>query len=167
MNHWWVCAALLCAGCASTGEDEGAHIADVRFIDINGQPAGEATLFRVADGVRIVTNLPGLPGREHGFHIHSVGECRPPTFESAGAHFNPTGKQHGRLNPAGPHLGDLPNIERPMFIIKVKDVEITGLQGLFDNNGSALVVHQQGDDLRSDPSGNSGPRIRCGVIAPR
>ena len=158
---------MACAACASTRENEGTHIADVRFIDANGQPAGDAAVYQVSEGILISARLPGLPGREHGFHIHTVGDCRPPAFESAGGHFNPTGKQHGRLNPAGPHVGDMPNAERSTVIFTVRDVQLTGPQGLFDTDGSALVIHAQPDDLKTDPSGNSGPRIRCGVITPR
>lgn len=164
-KFWWL--ALACAACASTRKNEGTHIGDVRFIDANGQPAGDAAVYAVSEGILIVANLPGLPGREHGFHIHAVGECQPPTFDSAGPHLNPTSKQHGRLNPAGPHLGDMPNVERSTATVTVRDLQPTGAAGLFDTNGAALVVHAQADDLRTDPSGNSGARIRCGVITPR
>lgn len=155
--------AALVAGCASTGEDLGTHVANVRFVDTRGQPAGDATLYSVANGVRIVANLPGVSDREYGFHIHSVGECNAPMFESAGPHYDPAGRQHGRLNPAGPHLGDLPNVRRP--IINVIAEGITPDQ-LLDRDGAALILHANQDDLRTDPSGNSGARIRCGVIHP-
>ena len=165
MRKWWLLCALALAGCASAG-DLGTLVGRVRFVDVNGAPNGEASLFAVPDGIRIVANLPGLPVGDHGFHFHSVGECQRPTFETAGPHYNPSGRQHGRLNPNGPHLGDLPNIERGRTNINivVPGIRVDGVGGLLDADGAALVVHANGDDLKTDPSGNSGARIRCGVI---
>ncbi len=156
---------LWLAGCAGATADENL-VGRVRFIDAQGQPAGEAWLFAENGSMRVTADLPGLPEGEHGFHFHAVGTCTPPGFESAGGHFNPTNRQHGRLNPNGPHLGDLPNIERgrTRFSLSVPGVQIDGANGLLDSNGAALVVHQSADDLRTDPSGNSGARIRCGVV---
>jgi Cu-Zn family superoxide dismutase len=96
-----------------------------------------------------------------------VGKCNGPAIDSAGGHYNPTGKEHGTLNPNGHHLGDLPNLSTTRVTLTVPGVNVTGAGGLFDSDGASLVVHSQADDLRTDPSGNSGARIRCGVITPR
>ena len=119
--------------------------------------------------MQISATFTGLPPGAHAFHIHEVGKCEPP-FESAGKHFNPTGKQHGKDNPAGPHGGDLPNIEVPStgrvkIDVTVKDVSLDGGRaGLLDADGAALVVHEGVDDHKSDPAGNSGKPLACGVI---
>jgi Cu-Zn family superoxide dismutase len=120
----------------------------------------------VPEGIFVSAELPGLPEGNHGFHFHAVGTCTPPGFESAGGHFNPTGKQHGLDNPNGHHLGDMPNIERGRTSVgvTVRGLQLTGPTGLLDNDGAALVVHAGPDDQKTDPSGNSGARIRCGVV---
>lgn len=155
---------VLAAGCASGGRNEEDSFASVNFVDANGQPAGTALLYQTGDGVRVRANLPGLPAGEHGFHFHTVGQCTPPDFTSAGAHFNPTGRQHGHQNAAGPHLGDLPNVNRNPMTVSAAGLVVAGANGLLDADGAALVVHANADDHRTDPSGNSGARIRCGVI---
>ena len=155
---------VMAAGCASRGSSPDEQFASVNFIDAAGRPAGTALLYNTEKGVQVTANLPGLPGGEHGFHFHMVGQCTPPDFTSAGAHFNPTAKQHGRQNPAGPHLGDLPNVNRNPMIVSAEGVVVSGANGLLDADGAALVVHANADDQRTDPSGNSGARIRCGVI---
>lgn len=139
-----------------------------------GATVGEATLEAVEDGVRIRLEGSDLPPGSHGFHIHENGECTPPTFESAGGHFNPTNASHGLEDPAGPHLGDLPNIEVGVngtvtvdVIARGVTLAETGETSLVAGNGTALVVHAQPDDNVSDPSGNAGDRIACGVITQR
>jgi Cu-Zn family superoxide dismutase len=149
--------------CASSSDD-GTLVGRARLIDANGQPAGEATFWAVTDGMRVVATLPNLPAGAHGFHVHSVGSCQPPGFESAGPHHNPTHREHGTQNPNGPHAGDLPNVDQASVNFLVAGLQATGATGIFDADGSALVVHAQADDLRTDPSGNAGARIRCGVI---
>lgn len=136
-----------------------------------GQAVGEAILTQERDGVRIAATFTGLPPGTRAFHIHEVGRCEPP-FESAGAHFNPTGKQHGMLNPKGPHAGDLPNIEvragGPTKVETVaRGVSLDGRHGLLEGDGTSLVVHEGADDHRTDPAGESGKRIACGVITRR
>ena len=159
-----VAAAVALAGCASAGDDFGTLVGRARLIDANGQPAGEASLYSVAEGTRVVAELPNLPAGAHGFHFHAVGNCQAPGFDSAGAHFNPTNKKHGLQNPSGPHLGDLPNVSSTRVNLVALGVQVTGTNGLLDADGAALVLHANPDDLRTDPSGNSGARIRCGVI---
>jgi len=112
----------------------------------------------------------GLPPGTKAVHIHDVGQCTPPSFESAGPHFNPTKAQHGLENRKGPHAGDLPNMtvnDTGQGHLEVTNSRVTlkaGPTSLFDENGSALVVHEGPDDMRSEPAGNSGARIACGVI---
>lgn len=154
---------LVTTGCAS-GADSEALVGRVRFIDTTGQAAGEASLYQAAQGIRITGTLPNIPAGTHGFHVHAVGECTGPTFESAGPHFNPTQREHGRLNPNGPHTGDLPNVIGSAVNVVVGGLQMIGPNGVLDANGAALVLHANADDERTDPSGNSGARIRCGVI---
>lgn len=153
------------AACASSGSSNGGTLVGrAQLIDGNGQPAGEARLFSVAEGIRVEATLPGVTQSGHGFHVHSVGRCDPPSFESAGPHHNPTNREHGLQNPNGPHAGDLPNVDRTSVSFVVPGLTVTGPNSIFDADGSALVLHADPDDMRTDPSGNSGARIRCGVI---
>jgi Cu-Zn family superoxide dismutase len=137
------------------------------------QPVGEVTLTQTPHGVLVTTSVHDLPPGEHGFHIHEKGECVPP-FTSAGAHFNPRGAAHGYENPKGAHAGDLPNLIVPAdgklrveFLAKGVTLEKGKPGSLFDADGSTLVLHAAEDDYRSDPAGNSGDRIACGVIDSR
>jgi Cu-Zn family superoxide dismutase len=166
------CAAL--AGCSSMQPvGDTTAIADLRTA--SGQTVGTAQLTQVGPGVRIVLEARGVPPGLHGFHIHAVGKCDPPDFSSAGQHFNPTGKQHGALNPAGSHAGDLPNLNvGPDGVGRLETTTEqitlgTGPTSVWDADGSALVLHAAPDDFKTDPTGNAGARIACGVItkAPR
>jgi Cu-Zn family superoxide dismutase len=146
-----------------------AQSARAELKDANGNTVGEAVLEQRGADVRITANFTGIPPGTHAFHIHEVGKCEPP-FESAGGHFNPTGKQHGKDNPRGAHAGDLPNIEVPANgRVKVESTAMgvslgADRNGLLDADGSALVVHEGADDYKSDPAGNAGKRIACGVV---
>lgn len=159
-------AVLLCGLVAGTAE---ARTAKAELKDTAGKKVGEAKLEQTRDGVRIIATFTGLPPGTRAFHIHEVGKCEAP-FETAGKHFNPEGKQHGMENPAGPHAGDLPNIQVPQNgRVKVealaRGVSLEGGTGnLLDADGSALVVHAKADDNKTDPAGNAGDRIACGVI---
>lgn len=140
--------------------------------DAQGTEVGTATFTQEGDGVRIEYQLTSLPAGEHGFHLHQTGSCQAPTFESAGGHFNPDNRSHGFNHPQGPHAGDLPNItiSDPGDTVTGDYVNdrITLAEGasnsLFDADGTALIVHAQPDDNESQPSGNAGDRIACGVI---
>jgi Cu-Zn family superoxide dismutase len=163
MKKWFVLGVVAAAACAS-GQSEGPPAARVRFVDANGQAAGEVSLYPSSDGTRVVGELPNMPAGAHGFHFHTTGSCQPPGFESAGAHFNPTNKRHGLQNPQGPHFGDMPNVSTSRVNLFVPGLQLTGTNGLLDSDGAAIVLHANPDDLRTDPSGNSGARIRCGVV---
>jgi Cu-Zn family superoxide dismutase len=163
--------ALLVGGCAAMSQPTpGDNVATVALTNANGQPVGTAKLDQLNSGVRVILEMRGMPPGAHGVHIHEAGKCDPPAFTSAGGHFNPSGKQHGALNPQGSHAGDLPNItigsdgtgrlESMSEAISIG----SGPMSLFDADGSALVVHAGPDDFKTDPAGNSGARIACGVI---
>jgi Cu-Zn family superoxide dismutase len=144
---------------------------EVHLIDRQGQHAGTAILKAEAEGVSIQLEVSGLPPGPKGIHLHETGSCEPPAFESAGSHLNPDGKQHGLENPQGPHLGDLPNLGvdadgNAETTIEVRDAMLTGddPKALLKPGGTALVIHAQADDNRTDPSGDSGDRLVCGVI---
>jgi len=166
--------SLALAGCvgrqvatADTTPTMGTARADLR--NVQGSLVGTATLEQTPNGVLITADIANLPAGTHAIHIHAVGRCDPP-FESAGGHFNPTLRQHGARNPQGDHAGDLPNIYVPTsgatrveMITRAVSFETSGT-GLFDADGSSLVVHAAADDYRTDPAGASGNRIACGVV---
>ena len=136
-----------------------------------GETIGEILLKETSKGVEITTQLSGLQPGVKAIHIHEVGKCEAPTFESAGAHFNPTNKKHGVENPEGHHLGDLPNLEvdqdgsvQLTFITPNITLQKGKEFSLFDEDGSSFVIHEKADDYKTDPAGNSGARIACGVI---
>ncbi|MDN4525592.1 superoxide dismutase family protein [Fictibacillus fluitans] len=143
----------------------------VQLMDSKGKQAGTATLEQAAEGVKVKVEAKGLTPGKHGIHFHENGVCEVPIFESAGKHFNTMKKQHGFENPKGPHVGDLKNITADQSGKASGDLmsSLVTLQEGKDNSllkegGTALVVHAQADDYKTDPSGNSGDRILCGVI---
>jgi Cu-Zn family superoxide dismutase len=135
-----------------------------------GEVVGQATFTQQADGVMLMAEVKGLPAGEHGIHVHEVGKCDAPDFMSAGGHYNPAAKQHGLENPMGAHAGDMPNLTvggdgTGEFEFMLKGVTLeSGTGTLFKQDGTALVIHAAADDEKTDPSGNSGARIACGVI---
>jgi len=167
MTSWIPGLALGCVLLAGVAEAQPKASADIK--DATGTTVGEAILEERDGGVDITVTFTGLRPGQHAFHIHETGRCDPP-FESAGGHFNPTGRQHGKDNPKGPHLGDLPNLDVPASgrvktQVTVKDVTIAGdRHPLLDADGAALVVHEGADDYKSDPAGNAGDPLACGVI---
>ena len=141
--------------------------------NVNGAPIGTAELWQDSNGlVNVDIASLALPPGTHGIHFHSVGKCEGGTtaFSTAGAHYNPLSKEHGLENPRGPHAGDAPNIVTPAggvgkVAFSTNRVSLTpGTISLFDADGSAVVVHASADDQVSQPAGNSGARIACGVV---
>ena len=148
-----------------------AQTAEVELLNSEGKKVGSATLTEQPAGVNISLQAWKLSPGPHGFHIHAVGKCDPPDFTSAGGHFNPDGKKHGLKNSAGAHAGDLPNLvvgPDGTAAVEVMASQVTfrpGINSLFGRNGSALVIHAAPDDDMTDPAGNAGARIACGVIS--
>ncbi len=132
-----------------------------------GAPAGTARVVPTDGALRISLQAEGLPAGEHGVHIHMTGRCDAPDFESAGSHWNPTDAHHGLENPQGQHAGDMPNLMIDQNGRGTLDYTLKGgdLTGLLDADGAAIIVHATADDQKTDPSGNSGGRIACGVFA--
>lgn len=156
-------------GAADTGVDASAATVAVR--DAAGRDLGTLTVTEGAAGLALAGTLAGLPPGEHAIHLHTVGRCEPP-FESAGGHWNPTNAEHGRDNPQGPHLGDMPNLTVGAdSTVQVQAATpggtLRGANALLDADGAAVVVHAAADDYRTDPSGEAGARIACGVVTGR
>jgi Cu-Zn family superoxide dismutase len=168
LRLWLVVIALCCASAAFGQMDSLTAHADI--VGVQDQKIGTATFSQTDSGVEIKLDVSKLPPGTHGIHVHSVGKCEGPDFKSAGGHLNPEGKKHGTDNPEGPHAGDMPNIEvgsdgQAHMTIIAKGVTLdSGPNSLFHDGGTALVIHEKADDYKTDPSGNSGNRIACGVI---
>lgn len=160
-------------GCAEVREPAGGP--PMPLVNSSGQTIGEVHAWQTAGGVTFRIDATGLPHGIHGIHVHSVGRCDPPDFASAGPHWNPAGRKHGFNNPAGPHAGDLYNVEVAAngalgATLTLPGASLTAPAGtpgaLLDADGASLVLHAQADDYVTDPSGNSGARIACAVIRP-
>jgi Cu-Zn family superoxide dismutase len=138
--------------------------------DAQGKEVGAATFTAGEGGVKLAVEVHGLPPGPHGIHVHGVGKCEAPEFKSAGPHFNPSQKKHGLENPAGHHEGDMPNLTvgpdgKGKLQATLDGVTLgAGSRSLFGPEGTALVVHADPDDEKTDPAGNSGARIACGVV---
>ena len=165
MRNLLLLVPLLAAGCA-TAEPQGG--APMPLVNAGGQTIGTVRAWQTAGGVTFRIEATGLPHGVHGVHVHAMGRCDPPDFTSAGSHWNPLGKKHGVNNPAGPHAGDLPNVEVAANGVLGSTVVLPGasMASLLDADGAALVIHAAPDDYMTDPSGNSGARIACAVIRP-
>ncbi len=172
----WV---LGCAGATARPADEAPGpaeairpltVAVATLVDSTGAQIGVATLSDSAGSARLGLSIGGLTPGVHGLHVHAQGTCTPPSFESAGPHFNPDGKKHGTRNPDGPHAGDLPNLRAgangsadTSFAVQA-DLATSGSRFLLQPGGTAIVVHAGPDDEVTDPSGTSGARVACGVF---
>lgn len=168
-------AAFACSPSPGTGGPAPETVASGTFHDSAGARTGVATLIDTAGALRLDLSASQLSPGPHGLHFHSTAVCTPPDFKSAGGHFNPEGKEHGRLNPNGPHAGDLPNIYAgtdgsvDTSITLSHDLGTSGSHSILQPSdtspgGVALVIHAGPDDERTDPSGNSGDRVACAVI---
>lgn len=169
--------ALLASACAPNSpsvEAQRARLADgarVEMKDAHGKTVGTLTIAPHSNGGVLFTGrLTDMPAGVHGIHIHDSGKCDPPDFKSAGAHFNPSGKQHGEFNAQGHHEGDMGNVRvdpSGSAEISLMNESVTlsaGPSSLLKPGGTSLVLHANADDQKTDPSGNSGDRIACGVI---
>lgn len=166
----WYFLIGLCGVTIAFGQAAPSPSAHADIVNGQGQKIGTAKLAQTSAGVQFDLNVSQLPPGMHGIHVHTAGKCETPGFASAGGHFNPDMKKHGKDNPDGPHAGDLTNLEvgadgaaKTTFVsagVTLGD----GPNSLFHDGGTALVIHEKVDDYKTDPSGNSGARIACGVI---
>lgn len=163
-----LCAVfILSTGIAAAGDEVKAR-AEIR--DAAGKTMGTATLTEEKEGVKIKLKVSGLSPGRHGFHLHEKGVCEPPDFKSAGGHFNPFGREHGARNPKGKHAGDLPNLEAredgtaEAAVVAEGTTLGKGAGSLLKEGGTSIVIHAAPDDELTDPAGNSGARIACGVV---
>jgi Cu-Zn family superoxide dismutase len=158
------------AAAVSAGAESHAMLgATAKMADADGNDVGVVTFNAPIDGQGVVVEatLVNLPAGTHAIHVHETGKCDAPDFKSAGGHLNPDGKKHGILNPEGMHAGDLPNlfvpesgeIHQEMFATK-----LTLDDAMFDDDGAAVIIHAGADDYKTDPAGDAGGRIACGVI---
>ncbi len=137
-----------------------------------GQDAGTLTLKQAKTGVQVSGKLMNLTPGDHGIHVHQKAACDAPDFKSAGGHFNPDNKQHGSKNPAGPHAGDMPaNLTigadgsgKVNFVATGISLKPDAANSILANGGTSIIVHEKADDMMTDPSGNSGARVACGVV---
>jgi Cu-Zn family superoxide dismutase len=152
------------------GAEKGPKSAKAELKNAQGQKVGNVSFKQALDGIDISLKVFNLPPGQHAFHIHTVGKCDPPDFKTAGGHLNPQNMKHGMKNPSGPHAGDLPNITvgkngKGKIVLLNKRVTLTpGSNSLFHEGGTALIIHEKADDETTDPTGNAGNRIACGVI---
>jgi superoxide dismutase, Cu-Zn family len=162
--------AAVLAGCAAPEKEArymaGHFRAQADLMTPAGEKVGTAIAEEVDGAIRVMVEAKGLPAGPHGTHVHTTGKCEGPDFASAGGHWNPGAHQHGKENPMGPHEGDMPNLrigddgrDRTIFTLPGGT-----FAGLMDADGAALVIHAGEDDYKTDPSGNSGGRIACGVF---
>lgn len=154
-----------------TKEEEASKSVMVTMKDAEGNEVGTAEITEENKGVTINLQASDLPEGEHGFHIHETGKCEAPDFKSAGGHFNPADVSHGTESEDGPHAGDMENLEVSadgMVEKEIMNEKVTLAEGednsLLKEGGTALVIHAGADDMESQPSGDAGDRIACGVI---
>jgi Cu-Zn family superoxide dismutase len=154
----------------STGAWAAKQQAKAELKNAQEQDVGTATVTPTKTGVRIALNLHSLPAGEHAIHIHETGKCEAPDFKTAGGHFNPGQRHHGKMNPEGKHAGDMDNItvksdgKLRLTIVNTGSNLGSGPDSLFKEGGTAIVIHEKPDDYKTDPAGNAGARIACGVI---
>ncbi len=178
-GRWWMMAVLApfvgvaAVGVAATAQDaKPVKTIKVDLVNREGQPAGKAVFVQKKNGVEVKVSLQNTSFGDHGVHIHQNPSCEGPDFKSAGGHFNPDGKQHGFQNAMGHHAGDTPaNLSvgedhkgMAKYMLTAVTLQPGAPNSLLSNGGTSLIVHEHADDMKTDPSGNSGNRIACGVI---
>ena len=162
-----VVPAILAGACALQGPGaEGPWSAPIPLVGANGVALGTVGVGVINGSARFSIHANGLAPGVHGIHVHGVGKCEGPKFESAGPHWNPASRHHGMQNPQGPHAGDLPNVTvgADGRLDTTVTADGSSLATLLDADGAALVIHADPDDYKTDPSGNSGGRIACAVL---
>ncbi|SCW69606.1 superoxide dismutase, Cu-Zn family [Sphingobium faniae] len=162
------------AACATTSHEPAsiaeAPVAHAKLLSGDGVARGEAKVTQAADGLHVFVRGTGLTPGLHAVHIHTTGTCTAPDFTSAGGHWNPTGHQHGKDNPQGMHMGDMPNMlagsdgSGEMEYVIAGGAINSGAMPLLDTDGAAIIIHAQADDNKTDPAGNAGSRVACGVL---
>ena len=168
MNKLFFVLLFVLSACMQSDSDT---VMEIEMRDAAGDSLGTATLTERPEGVQIKLALEGLAPGLHGIHVHENPKCEAPDFISAGEHLNPDGKKHGLMNPEGPHLGDLPNLEADasgkvdVELILAEATLLDGKNSITKGDGTSLIIHESVDDGYSQPSGDSGVRIVCGVIS--
>jgi Cu-Zn family superoxide dismutase len=163
-------AAVLIAGGSTAAFAKAAPSATAVLLAADGVQTGKAKVVETTAGLDVTVWIKGLPGGAHAAHVHTTGTCTPPDFASAGGHWNPEHKQHGKDNPMGMHMGDMPNVMldaagKGMLKFTIPGAKLTsGPEPLLDADGAAIVIHAQPDDMKTDPTGNAGGRLACGVL---
>ena len=162
-------STIALSACQSIDQIPTERVASARMMLANGVPAGTAQLVANGDNLSLALAATGITPGEHGFHLHTTGECKRPDFKSAGGHLNPLDEGHGLDDDDGSHLGDLPNLLVPASGTVTTTVDLRGSRAqiedyIFDSDGTAVMIHADPDDGISDPAGNAGPRIACGVL---
>lgn len=180
MNYIHAAAALslasIAAGCSAPSDEptqQAAAVTPIASGDLllsDGKSVGAVKIVAESGTVSLLVAISGLPKGTHGFHLHQTGECTDPDFKSAGGHLNPLGKNHGTESEGGSHVGDLPNLElggtdaEPQtFVIEGSETQIS--EWVLDEDGTAVVIHANPDDYKTDPSGAAGARIACAVLS--
>jgi Cu-Zn family superoxide dismutase len=169
IGRWLLSVAVAGAACLGALSAQ-AQTAKAQLKDASGKDVGQVQLLQTPHGVLIRLAVKGVPAGDHAFHVHAVGKCEPP-FTSAGGHFNPASHKHGMEAADGPHAGDMPNLHIPAngeLMVEIANPMISLVKGqpntVFDADGSAIIIHAGADDYKTDPTGNAGDRIACGVI---
>ncbi len=164
-------STIALTACSTVAELPTERHAGATLTRADGVPAGTVQLLGRGKQLSLIVAVTGIPEGTHGFHLHATGACTGPDFSSAGGHLNPKGKDHGSLSSGGSHLGDLPNLEvissgLTSATVDLDDDRAQVLSWLFDADGTAIVIHADADDYMTNPSGNAGARIACGVLKP-